>query len=165
MPVKRRLSIVDSVSRLEGNRTSTETELKVAFASTDMETVNQHFGSASSFSIYVLNQNTFRLFEVVQFGEMEQDGNEDKLLAKLDALEECIAVYSQAIGASAIAQLKARDMQPVKVTSGSLIVDIIESLQSELRTGAGVWLARAIKKQKKADPERFNDMEAEGWEE
>lgn len=166
MPVKRRLSIVNSVSRVDGNsgnRTSTETELKVAFATTDMETVNQHFGSASSFSVYVLNQNTFRLFEVVQFGEMEQDGNEDKLLAKLDALEECIAVYSQAIGASAIAQLKARNIQPVKVTSGVFIAGIIESLQSELRTGAGVWLARAMQKQKKADPDRFNDMEAEGW--
>ncbi|NOZ36849.1 MAG: nitrogen fixation protein NifX [Gammaproteobacteria bacterium] len=165
MSVKRRLSIVDSASDLDGNTTSLESELKVAFATTDMESVNQHFGSASSFSIYALDPKKSRLFEVVQFGDMEQDGNEDKLLAKLDALEDCIAVYSQAIGASAIAQLKARNIQPVKVASGSLITGIIEGLQNELRTGAGAWLARAMKKQKTADPARFDEMEAEGWDE
>ncbi len=140
-------------------------ELKVAFATTDMETVNQHFGSASSFSIYAFDQYKIRLFEVVQFGDMEQDGREDKLLAKLDALEECIAVYSQAMGASAIAQLKARNIQPARVVSGSSITEIIEGLQNELRTAPSVWLARAMQKQKTDDPGRFDDMEAEGWDE
>lgn len=165
MSLKRRLSVVVPGSDPDGNKIPMENELKVAFASTDMETVNQHFGSASSFSIYALDQNKISLFEVVQFGDMEQDGNEDKLLAKLDALEDCIAVYSQAIGASAIAQLKARNIQPVKVTSGSSIANIIERLQNELRTGSGVWLARAMQKQKTRDPGRFDDMEAEGWDE
>lgn len=140
-------------------------ELKVAFATTDMETVNQHFGSASSFSIYAFDQYKIRLFEVVQFGDLEQDGKEDKLLAKLDALEECIAVYSQAMGASAIAQLKARNIQPARVVSGSSITEIIEGLQNELRTAPSVWLASAMQKQKTDDPGRFDDMEAEGWDE
>jgi len=139
--------------------------LKVAFASTDMETVNQHFGSASSFSIYVFDLNMIKLFEVVQFGEMEEDGNEDKLLAKLDVLGECVAVYSQAIGASAIAQLKARNIQPIKVAAGACIADLIESLQDELRSAPRAWLAKAIRKQKTDDPGRFDDMEAEGWNE
>ncbi len=165
MPVKRRLSIVDPASNQQANHDSIEPELKLAFATTDMETVNQHFGSASSFSIYAFDQNKSRLYEVVQFGEIEQDGNEDKLLAKLNALENCVAVYSQAIGASAIAQLKARNIQPVKVAAGTSITHIIEMLQGELRTGPGAWLARAMQKQKIPDPGRFDDMEAEGWDE
>ena len=165
MSVKRRLSIVDPEADQSGDTASTEAALKVAFATTDMETINQHFGSASSFSIYTLDKNRVRLFEVVQFGDLEEDGNEDKLMAKLDALEECVAVYSQAIGASAIAQLKARNIQPVKAAAGASIADMIEALQDELRSGSGIWLARAIQKQKAADPGRFNDMEAEGWDE
>ncbi len=165
MSLKRRLSIVDPASDQPANKDSIETELKLAFATTDMETVNQHFGSASYFSIYAFDQNKIRLFEVIQFGDMEQDGNEDKLLAKLDALEDCIAVYSQAIGASAIAQLKARNIQPVKVSTGTSIIRIIEALQKELHTGSGIWLARAMQKQKASNPARFDDMEAEGWNE
>ncbi len=162
MSLKRRLTIVDADDE---DKHFMQTALKVAFATTDMETVNQHFGSASSFSIYVFDLNKIKLFEVVQFGEMEQDGNEDKLLAKLDALEGCIAVYSHAIGASAIAQLKTRNTQPIKVAAGTCIAGLIESLQDELHSGPGGWLANAMRKQKKDDPGRFDDMEAEGWDE
>ena len=142
-----------------------QSALKVAFASSDMETVNQHFGSASSFSIYVFDPSKIKLFEVVQFGETQEDGNEDKLQAKLDALEGCVAVYSQAIGASAIAQLKAKNIQPVRVVAGACIADLLEALQDELRSGPRAWLAKAMRKQKTDDPGRFDDMEAEGWNE
>ncbi len=165
MSLKRRLTLVDTDAAQDGDKAFMQTALKVAFATTDMETVNQHFGSASSFSIYVFDLNKTKLFEVIQFGEMEQDGNEDKLLAKLDALEGCVAVYSQAIGASAIAQLKARNIQPVRVAAGVCIAGLIESLQDELRLGPSAWLANAMRKQKTDDPGRFDDMEAEGWNE
>ncbi|VAW34123.1 Nitrogenase FeMo-cofactor carrier protein NifX, partial [hydrothermal vent metagenome] len=118
MSLKRRLTIVDTD---DGDKDFIQTALKVAFATTDMETVNQHFGSALGFSIYVLDPNKIKLFEVVQFGETQEDGNEDKLQVKLDALEGCVAVYSQAIGASAIALLKAGNIQPVRVVAGACI--------------------------------------------
>jgi nitrogen fixation protein NifX len=91
--------------------------------------------------------------------------NEDKLAAKIAVLEECIAVYSQAVGASAINQLKAKGIQPVKVSPGAVISDLLESLQDELRQGSGSWLAKAIVSSQPADPSRFDAMEAEGWEE
>ncbi len=161
MALQRHLKIVDSGT--EANWM--DAALKVAFASTDMKQVNQHFGSAESFVVYALDMERTQLLEVVQFGQLAQDGNEDKLVAKLDALTGCIAVYSQAVGASAVAQLKSRGIQPVKVSAGAHIEDLLESLQEELRSGPGAWLARAIEAQKPADPDRFNKMEAEGWEE
>ncbi len=142
-----------------------ESALKVAFASTDMNTVNQHFGSAGSIAIYGLDRDNTGLLEVAQFGYSAQDGNEDKLAARLQALEGCIAVYSQAVGASAVGQLKARGIQAVKVLPGTPVADLLASLQDELRTGPSAWLARAIASQQPPDSGRFDVMETEGWEE
>jgi nitrogen fixation protein NifX len=90
---------------------------------------------------------------------------EDKLAAKIAVLEGCVAVYSQAIGASAINQLKAKGIQPVKVAPDTPIAQLLASLQEELREGPSSWLARAIADSLPADPGRFDRMEAEGWSE
>ncbi|MCG7960413.1 MAG: NifB/NifX family molybdenum-iron cluster-binding protein [Candidatus Thiodiazotropha taylori] len=142
-----------------------ETALKVAFATSDMKRVDQHFGAAQSFTIYALDQQKVCFVEAVEFGKLDMDGNEDKLVAKIDALKGCIAVYSQAVGASAINQLKMKGIQPVKISPGASISSLLESLQQELREGPGSWLARAIKNTMPADPSRFDEMEQEGWEE
>jgi nitrogen fixation protein NifX len=105
------------------------------------------------------------LLEVAQFGQLAQDGNEDKLTAKMNALAGCVAVYSQAVGASAVGQLKSRGIQPVKVSAGASIEELLASLQQELRAGPAAWLARAIESQKPVDPTRFDQMESDGWDE
>ncbi|MCX7094198.1 MAG: nitrogen fixation protein NifX [Methylobacter sp.] len=142
-----------------------ETALKIAFATTDMETVNQHFGSAKSFAIYAVNMDDAQLLEAAQFGELSQDGNEDKLSVKLDLLSGCAAVYCQAVGGSAINQLIAKGIQPVKVHEGGKIKDLIVDLQNEMKAGPSSWLAKAINQHKSPDPGRFNQMEDEGWDE
>jgi nitrogen fixation protein NifX len=142
-----------------------ETALKVAFATSDMVTVNQHFGSAKSFAVYAINKDETQLMEAAQFGVLSQDGNEEKLSVKMDLLEGCAAVYCQAIGASAINQLIARGIQPVKVHEGSKITDLLVDLQTELTVGPSSWLAKAINKYKNPDPEKFSKMEEEGWDE
>lgn len=142
-----------------------DTALKVAFATTDMEYVNQHFGSARSFAVYAVNIDDAELLEAAQFGELAQDGNEDKLSVKIQLLEGCAAVYCQAVGASAVNQLLNHGIQPVKVHEGSRIKDLISDLQSELKAGPSSWLAKAINRNKGPDPSRFDAMEQEGWEE
>jgi nitrogen fixation protein NifX len=142
-----------------------ETALKVAFATSDMVTVNQHFGSAKSFAVYAINKDETQLMEAAQFGVLSQDGNEEKLSVKMDLLEGCAAVYCQAIGASAINQLIVRGIQPVKVHEGSKITDLLVDLQTELTVGPSSWLAKAINKYKNPDPEKFSKMEEEGWDE
>ncbi len=142
-----------------------DTALKIAFATTDMETVNQHFGSAKSFALYAVNADKAEMLEVAQFGNLAQDGNEDKLAVKLKLLRGCAAVYCQAVGASAIRQIVAQNIQPVKVHEGSLIKDLIGDLQQEMQAGPSSWLAKAINRQKNPDPNRFDAMEDEGWDE
>ena len=139
--------------------------LKIAFATTNMKTVNQHFGSAQSFAMYHVDPERALLLEAAEFGKLMQDGNEDKLAAKLDMLNGCAAVYCQAAGASAVQQLLARGIQPMKVAEDAEINDLIESLQDEMRQGPSTWVAKAIARVKGPDMNRFEDMEAEGWSE
>jgi nitrogen fixation protein NifX len=160
MSLERRLHIV-----CEEENHFMDTALKIAFATSDMNTVNQHFGSAKSFAIYAVNQDETQLLEAAQFGVLAQDGNEDKLSVKIDLLAGCAAVYCQAIGTSAINQLIAKGIQPVKVHEGSKIVDLLSDLQNELKAGPSSWLAKAMKKYQNPDPNRFNAMEQEGWDE
>lgn len=142
---------------------ATRPGIRVAFATDDMREVNQHFGSAKTFAVYSVDQDTHALVEVAEFGRLEQDGNEAKLAAKIDLLDGCAAVYCEAMGASAIRQVMAAGIQPVKVYRGSLIADLLEDLQNELRTGPSAWVAKAIARQTADDPARFARMEAEGW--
>jgi nitrogen fixation protein NifX len=73
------------------------TALKVAFTSTNMTDVDQHFGAAESVVIYAVNPDQARLLEVAEFTSPKLDESEDKLAAKLDALDGCVAVYTNAV--------------------------------------------------------------------
>lgn len=141
------------------------TMLKFAFASTDMKHVDQHFGSAQGFALYGVDMDKSELLEVVQFSDTAQDGNENKLIDKMAALEGCAAVYCQAVGGSAIRQLTMQGVQPIKVSAGAEIAELIENIQDELRAGPTAWLAKALHRQQPKNTSRFDDMEAEGWSE
>lgn len=141
------------------------TLLRVAFATSDRQRVDQHFGSSVSFVIYGVNLDSARLLSVAEFGEQEQDGNEDKLAHKLEWLAGCIAVYCRACGASAVRQLLALGVQPVKVTDATPIAELLEALQAELREGPSTWLAKAIRRTQGPDRQRFDAMAGEAWDE
>lgn len=142
-----------------------ETAIKVAFATADMLHVNQHFGSAKSFAIYAVDPLQAQMLEVAQFGELAQDGNEAKLADKINLLAGCAAVYCQAVGASAIKQIVAQGIQPIKVHEGSSIKDLLCDLQQEMQSGPSSWLAKAMMQHQPPNLQRFDAMEAEGWEE
>jgi nitrogen fixation protein NifX len=142
-----------------------ETAIKVAFATTDMVHVNQHFGSAKSFALYAVDPERTELLEAAEFGNLSQDGNEDKLSVKIQLLDGCAAVYCQAIGASAIKQIVAQGIQPIKVHEGSVIKNLLADLQAEMKSGPSAWLAKAINQSKGPAPERFDAMAEEGWDE
>lgn len=157
MSITRKLEVLDD--------TDTSTLIKVAFATSDRSEVDEHFGSASCFAIYGVSPEHSKLLQVCEFGNLAQDGNEDKLVEKIDQLSGCIAIYCRACGASAVRQLLAKNIQPVKVSEGTSISDMITSLQQELVQGPSSWLAKAMRSQQLQAPSRFDDMEAEGWSE
>ncbi len=142
---------------------SSQPTVKVAFASTDLRHVDQHFGAATGFAIYQVSSHSARFVEVIRFATQAMDGNEGKLAEKITALEGCIAVYCQAIGASAIARLRASGIQPLKVAAGSALKPLLADLQADLANGTSAWLTRAVARQQLLSEDRFALMEAEGW--
>ncbi|WP_225433305.1 NifB/NifX family molybdenum-iron cluster-binding protein [Thauera sedimentorum] len=139
--------------------------VRIAFASTDRATVNQHFGAAEAFAIFEVGAQASQLVEVCEFIDTAQDGNENKLPGKIATLAGCGAVYCLAVGASAVKQLLAAGVQPVRVEEGACIEALIADIQAELASGATGWLAKALKSRAPADSARFDEMEAEGWQE
>ena len=157
MSITRKLEVLDD--------TDISTMIKVAFATSDRSEVDEHFGSASCFAIYGVDPTQSKLLQVCEFGQLAQDGNEDKLAEKIEQLNGCVAIYCRACGASAVRQLLAKNIQPVKVSEGTTIAGMIENLQQELVQGPSSWLAKAMRSHQLSAPSRFDDMEAEGWSE
>lgn len=160
MGVERRMRIVHGRGSVAAERA-----VKVAFATSDMQHVDQHFGAARGFALYAVDPERSVLLEVARFGKQVRDGNEDKLAEKIAMLEGCAVVFCRAIGASAVRQLLACGVQPVKVGEGADVKELLESLRRQLREGPSVWLARAMQHRGARDMDRFDAMESEGWEE
>jgi nitrogen fixation protein NifX len=137
--------------------------LRVAFATDDRERVNQHFGAATGFAIYALDGERAKLVEVAEFAEEGMDGNESKLAAKIAALDGCAAVYCQAVGGSAVRQLLARGIQPVRLDEPADIEALLAQLRGAVRDGGVPWIDKALKTG--GDTARFDRMAEEGWEE
>jgi nitrogen fixation protein NifX len=161
MTLQRKLKIVSD----ERTSAGATTAIKVAFASADRKHIDQHFGAAEGFVLYKIWSTGYELLEVTQFGRLDMDGNEDKLGAKIEVLRDCVAVYCQAVGASAIGQLRAAGVHPIKVAPQTLISGLLRELQHELRDGPSAWLARAIEQRQPRADDRFDAMESEGWSE
>lgn len=137
--------------------------LKVAFATDDRATVNQHFGAATGFAIYALDGERAKLVELAEFPELPMDGNEDKLAAKIGALAGCAAVYCLAVGGSAVRQLLAAGIQPLRLDDVEPIERLLGRLRTAIRDGGVPWVDKALKRD--ADAGRFDRMAAEGWQE
>ncbi len=160
MGVERRMRIVHDRGPVAAGRA-----VKVAFATSDRRHVDQHFGAARGFDLYAVDPEQSVLLEVARFGKQAWDGNEDKLAEKIAMLEGCAAVFCRAVGASAVRQLLAGGVQPVKVGDGADVKDLLASLRRQLREGPPAWLARAMQRRGARDMGRFDVMESEGWEE
>ena len=139
--------------------------LTVAFASSDMETVNQHFGSSQGFVVYGINENEKQEITSITFPKEKKDGNEDKLKPKLKWLVGCDLVYCGSVGGSATKQLIALGAHPVVVKGGPDIEEVIEELQQELGGELSPMLQRVFQLKKPRDENRFAEMDDEGWDE
>jgi nitrogen fixation protein NifX len=121
--------------------------MKVAFATQDLERVDAHFGWAKNIAIYDLKPDSYSFVEAVQFaGDLQEDGNEDKLQPKLEAIKDCAILYVAAIGGSGAARVVAQNIHPMKVPQPEKITDLIEKLQIVLRGSPPPWLRKVLSK-------------------
>lgn len=132
--------------------------MKVAFATQDLERVDAHFGWAKNIAIYELTAEGHSFVEAIQFtGDLQEDGNEDKLQPKLDAIKDCAILYVAAIGGSGAARVVAQNIHPMKVQQPEKISDLLDKLQVVLQGAPPPWLRKVMTKGK----ERTFDFEEE----
>jgi len=127
--------------------------LRIAFASNDRTTVNLHFGGAESLVLYDVAPGQADLVGVGEFVKAEQIGEQgrkglagtvlDKVLAKLDFIQGCHAVYAASIGTSSIRRLMAAGIQPIIVDNGHDILDLLNEVSLALVYGGLSWVDRA----------------------
>ena len=140
--------------------------LKIAFASNDRTRVNQHFGAAEGFVLYEVSPTRTSIVGVAEFAPEAMDGNENKLGAKVDFLEGCAAVFVMAIGASAIKQLVARGIRPIRITESDKIEDLLYDIAQGMKHGGVAWIDQAMAEHARParSADRFAAMQEEGWE-
>jgi len=135
----------------------------VAFAPRDVTAIEEHFGSATRFAAYRVWSDHDELMDVTPFDQAEHDGNEGKLAAKIAALEGCAAIFCQAVGSSAIRQLLAQSIQPIKVEAGTTIRATLAFLRGELAQPTAPWIVKALSRTERKDVSRFDAMASDGW--
>jgi nitrogen fixation protein NifX len=132
--------------------------MKVAFATQDLKRVDAHFGWAKNLAIYELTPEGHTFLQAIQFdGDLQEDGNEDKLAPKIAAIQDCALLYVAAIGGSAAARVVANKIHPVKVTGPEPIEEVLGKLKDVLNGTPPPWLRKALEKGK----ERTFDFEEE----
>src|SRR5450631_1128789 len=132
--------------------------MKVAFATEDGRHVDAHFGWAKSIAIYDVTPEECRFVTAFEFaGDLQEDGNEDKLGPKLDAIKDCAILYVAAIGGSGAARVVAQNVHPMKVNQPEEITHLLDKLKEVLNGVPPPWLRKALLK----GQERSFDFEEE----
>jgi nitrogen fixation protein NifX len=121
--------------------------MKVAFATQDLKRVDAHFGWAKNIAIYDINPDGHKFVEAIQFdGDLKEDGNEDKLAPKIEAIKDCAILYVAAIGGSGAARVVANNIHPMKVNQPEDILSLVEKLEGVLKGTPPPWLRKALAK-------------------
>ena len=131
--------------------------MKIAFATQDLIHINAHFGSAKQMAVYDVSPEGYQFLETIGFdGKLDEDGNEDKLVPKIEALSDCTIVYVAAIGGSAAARLIRKKVTAVKSkTEDDEITEVLENLVTTLKGNPPPWLRKALQTTEKS----FEDFE------
>jgi nitrogen fixation protein NifX len=129
--------------------------MKIAFTTSDRVHINAHFGWAKEIEVYEISDNGYQFLQTLKFeGDLKQDGNEDKVTPKLEALYDCTIVYVSAIGGTAAAKLIKKGVTPVKAKSDDdKIVDVLDKLVQTLKGSPPPWLRKALQQK----PRSFED--------
>ena len=121
--------------------------MKVAFATQDLKRVDAHFGWAKNIAIYDVSPEGHRFVEAIQFdGDLKEDGNEDKLAPKIEAIKDCTILYVAAIGGSGAARVVANNIHPMKVAQPEAIDDLCVKLEGVLKGSPPPWLRKVLAK-------------------
>jgi nitrogen fixation protein NifX len=137
--------------------------MKIAVATQDCQRVDAHFASAKTFLFYDVGPDGHGFLEAVQFdavsdesGRHAKDEGEDRLAAKIAALEGSAILFCRAIGGPAAARVVRAKVHPIKLAESEPIAQVIDRVRAMLRGHPPPWLRKALQGAGGGD-ERFID--------
>jgi len=118
--------------------------MKIAFASKEGIYVNEHFGWAMSFYLYEITKEGYTFLKVLDSSKkIEEEIN--KLIYKIESLEDAKVVYVSQIGPKASQMLKHSGKFAMQSTQeGESIAEVLEKIQMLITTNPPLWLQRAL---------------------
>lgn len=121
--------------------------MKIAFCTTDMVNINEHFGRAEKVAVYNISDKEYSLAEVREFVPIdpEKDHKVDSE-TKAQALNDCAILYVAEIGGPAAAHVIKNKIHPVKVADPVAITDVLNNLKDTLAGNPAPWLKKAMLK-------------------
>jgi nitrogen fixation protein NifX len=128
--------------------------MKIAFATTDGKTIDEHFGRAGSFAVYDLTKDGYQRLETRKFSDgvdtaitsTREQGqvHEDAVQSKVERLADCRIVYLTEIGGPSAARLVKKGIMPLKVKETVLIEDELARLFELVKRNPPPWLRKAM---------------------
>lgn len=122
--------------------------MKIAFASSSGEFIDQHFGWSKLFYLYSVSKNSAEFLKVID-SSMELEGEKEKLNYKIDTIKEADIMYCTQIGPTASKIIQSSGVYPVRASEGEKIADAILKLQDMLKDAPAPWLLRIYHKSEK----------------
>jgi nitrogen fixation protein NifX len=119
--------------------------MKIAFASSNGEAINQHFGWSKQFYLYEVGKESSKFLTLIDSSE-EPEGEKEKLNYKIGTIEDSDIMYCTQIGPTASKMIQASGVHPVRVAENETIIDAISKLQEILNDAPAPWLLRIYHK-------------------
>lgn len=114
--------------------------MKVAFTSSDGETVDRHFGQAESLALWDIGPSSATFLGRLE--AVRAPAEEDRIAAQADALAGCAIVVTLQIGGPAAAKLVARRIHPMRTAEPARVEAVIAKFQSVLQGSPPPWLRK-----------------------
>jgi len=119
--------------------------MNIAFASSNGELVDQHFGYSEQFYLYEVGKDSATFLSTIDSSK-EVEGEKEKLGYKIGTIDEADIMYCTQIGPTASKMIQASGIHPVRVAENESIEDAIEKLQDMLNNAPAPWLLRIFHK-------------------
>ena len=162
MTAVRRLQIVAADAPAE-TRAPARGVVRIAIATSDMKSLNAHFGSAPRFAVYDVTRTGWDFVEAVAFDDRtDQSGahskveGDDRIGPKVAALAGCHLLFCLAIGGPSAAKVVSAGMHPIKTPQPSPIPEVLERTRAMLAGSPPPWLRKVLAQ---AGVERKADFE------
>jgi nitrogen fixation protein NifX len=119
--------------------------MRIAFASSTGEKIDQHFGWSKTFYLYEIGKESATLLKTIDSSE-EPEEEVAKLNYKIGTIEEADIMYCTQIGPKASKMVQAAGIHPVRVAEGEDLAGAVAQLQEMLSGQPPIWLMRIYHK-------------------